>query len=280
LRLSRSQTKKPPKGGFIKPDKRYNGNVRRGFTLIELLIVFGVIASLSAVVVVVLDPAEILRQTRDSKRMNDIQTINSAISLYLASGADDWVPISSSSICTAGTIMPDGTACTTNASTAVNGSGWIPINFQSIRIGSPLSRLPLDPINSTDSGVCDYGPSTGCFYVFQAGSTFGTYKIYANFESQKFAAREQSDGGPSAHWFETGASLDLPYESSSSSPLPPGDTISPTVSVTAPASGATVSSTVTVSASASDNVGVAGVQFKLDGANLGTEDTASPYSIS
>ena len=35
--------------------------------------------------------------------------------------------------------------------------------------------------------------------------------------------------------------------------------------------------TVTVSATAADNVGVAGVQFKLDGANLGAEDTTSPY---
>jgi YD repeat-containing protein len=40
-----------------------------------------------------------------------------------------------------------------------------------------------------------------------------------------------------------------------------------------------VSGTTTVGASASDNVGVAGVQFLLDGANLGAEDTASPYSI-
>jgi hypothetical protein len=37
---------------------------------------------------------------------------------------------------------------------------------------------------------------------------------------------------------------------------------------------------VTVSASASDNVGVAGVQFKLDGSNLGNEDTSAPYTIS
>ena len=63
-------------------------------------------------------------------------------------------------------------------------------------------------------------------------------------------------------------------------PLSTPDTTPPTVSVTAPAAGATVSgSTVTVSASASDNVSVAGVQFKLDGANLGAEDTASPYSV-
>ncbi len=58
------------------------------------------------------------------------------------------------------------------------------------------------------------------------------------------------------------------------------DTTAPTVSLTAPASGATVQGTVSVTASASDNVGVAGVQFRLDGANLGTEDTASPYSVS
>src|SRR5439155_20520526 len=63
-------------------------------------------------------------------------------------------------------------------------------------------------------------------------------------------------------------------------PLSVPDTTPPTVSVTAPAGGATVSgSSVTVSASASDNVSVAGVQFQLDGASLGAEDTASPYSV-
>ena len=37
--------------------------------------------------------------------------------------------------------------------------------------------------------------------------------------------------------------------------------------------------TVTVSATAGDNVGVVGVQFKLDGANLGAEDTTAPYAV-
>jgi hypothetical protein len=63
-------------------------------------------------------------------------------------------------------------------------------------------------------------------------------------------------------------------------PPPPPDTTPPTVSVTFPASGATVSGTTSVTASASDNVGVVGVQFLLDGANLGAEDTSAPYSIS
>ena len=43
------------------------------------------------------------------------------------------------------------------------------------------------------------------------------------------------------------------------------DTTAPTVSITAPANNATVQNTVTVSATASDNVGVVGVQFKVDG---------------
>src|SRR5206468_868172 len=60
---------------------------------------------------------------------------------------------------------------------------------------------------------------------------------------------------------------------------PPSDTTPPTVSITAPAPGATASGSLTVTAGASDNVGVAGVQFRLDGANLGVEDTAAPYAI-
>ena len=58
------------------------------------------------------------------------------------------------------------------------------------------------------------------------------------------------------------------------------DSTPPTVTLTSPASGATVSGTVTVTATAADNVGVVGVQFRLDGANLGAEDTAAPYSSS
>ena len=58
------------------------------------------------------------------------------------------------------------------------------------------------------------------------------------------------------------------------------DNGAPTVSMTAPANGATVSGMVTVSATASDNIGVVGVQFLLDGVPLGAEDTTGPYSIS
>ena len=60
---------------------------------------------------------------------------------------------------------------------------------------------------------------------------------------------------------------------------PPPDTIPPSVSVTAPSDGTTVTGAVTLTANASDNVGIVGVQFRLDGANLGAEDGSSPYSV-
>jgi hypothetical protein len=63
-----------------------------------------------------------------------------------------------------------------------------------------------------------------------------------------------------------------------SSAPPAPDTAPPSVSLTSPTAG-TVSGTIALTASASDNVGVAGVQFKVDGSNSGTEDTASPYTI-
>jgi O-glycosyl hydrolase len=64
-------------------------------------------------------------------------------------------------------------------------------------------------------------------------------------------------------------------------PSPPQtDTQAPTVSLSAPADGATVSGSSSVSADAADNVAVAGVQFKADGVNLGSEDMSAPFSVS
>jgi len=58
------------------------------------------------------------------------------------------------------------------------------------------------------------------------------------------------------------------------------DTTLPTVSITSPANTATISGTINITATSSDNVGVAGVKFLVDGAQIGLEDTTSPYSIS
>jgi Concanavalin A-like lectin/glucanases superfamily/Domain of unknown function (DUF1929)/Bacterial Ig domain/Glyoxal oxidase N-terminus/Glucodextranase, domain B len=60
---------------------------------------------------------------------------------------------------------------------------------------------------------------------------------------------------------------------------PPGDSGPPNVAITTPAPGSTVFGLFQVSADASDDVGVAGVQFLVDGQLLGAEVTTAPYSI-
>ncbi|MBY0539776.1 hypothetical protein K2P56_05125 [Patescibacteria group bacterium] len=53
----------------------------------------------------------------------------------------------------------------------------------------------------------------------------------------------------------------------------------PVVTVTYPTASQTASGTIVLTASSTDNVAVAGVQFKVDGNNFGAEDTSAPYSI-
>jgi glucose/arabinose dehydrogenase len=63
-------------------------------------------------------------------------------------------------------------------------------------------------------------------------------------------------------------------------PVTGGDQTPPTIVLTAPADLAlNLTGALTMTADAADNVGVAGVQFQVDGQNVGAEDTTAPYSV-
>ena len=59
---------------------------------------------------------------------------------------------------------------------------------------------------------------------------------------------------------------------------PPPDISAPSVSLTAPAQGSTVSGSVQLAAAATDNVGVAKVEFLANGSVVAT-DTTAPYGV-
>ena len=40
-----------------------------------------------------------------------------------------------------------------------------------------------------------------------------------------------------------------------------------------------MSGVTTIAATATDNIGVAGVQFRVDGVNVGAEDLTAPYEL-
>ncbi len=205
---------------------------QKGFTLIELLIVIAIIAILAVAVILTLNPAELLRQSRDSTRVSDMATLKSAISLYLA---DVSTPnLASTSVATIGgynacylsTVQGDTNGTTTtrcfvfatlsgqNASSAnsayrrVDATGWLPINFNAISSGAPFGNLPIDPVNTQI-----------LYYAYAATGTSLTYELDSRMESTKYnptptgglndIGANASDGGDQDDWYETGTLLTL-----------------------------------------------------------------------
>jgi len=169
-----------------------------------------------------------------------------------------------------------------------------------LQAGSPArgSGGPLTTVASTDSGsgttlrVVDAhffqdgwaGVAPDQIAIGAAGNTAQISSINYSTNTITLATSISRSPGQPVSLFRNSSGTQVLYSAVDLGAFPytPSgtDTIAPSISLTAPGSGATVSgASVTVAATASDNVGVVAVQFKLDGVNLGTEDTATPYSI-
>jgi hypothetical protein len=158
--------------------------------------VIAIIAVVSVVVVLTLNPAELLRQSRDANRLSDMATVSAAVNLYLEdSGGTGTLGTASTSYIS----VADPSATSTNqcqglglpalatssgqnwqcaaSSTVrkVDSTGWIPLSFSTLSIGSPVGQLSVDPINQT---------STNLFYSYSANGT--QYAVTAILESQKY----------------------------------------------------------------------------------------------
>jgi prepilin-type N-terminal cleavage/methylation domain-containing protein len=201
--------------------------MRSAFTLIELLIVIAIIAILSIVVVLSLNPAEMLRQGRDANRVSDLDTLTHALSLYQA---DQATAGSSGPLGTINTVyvsLPDPTLSGTQTSTCgtlgllalpsgysyqcsspqsyrkTNGNGWIPLNFSNMTTGSPLGTLPIDPTNASSSRL---------YYTYTTNGS--QFEVTSGMESQKYkpgGTNDQisGDGGTLASVYEKGSKLGL-----------------------------------------------------------------------
>ncbi|OGM91246.1 hypothetical protein A2755_02485 [Candidatus Wolfebacteria bacterium RIFCSPHIGHO2_01_FULL_48_22] len=183
---------------------------KTGFTLVELLIVIGILAILTAAVVVILNPAELLRQARDSQRFSDLDSVKNAISLYLVDVTDPSVGSScymytgaTTTTTNCGGLFTASYSATGSTTRVTDGTGWIPVNFDAISGGSPLSVLPIDPSHGTTY-----------FYAYAGGSTALTFEINAFLESTKYingggSDKESTDGGDEAQAYEAGTDLTL-----------------------------------------------------------------------
>ena len=188
-------------------------NARDSFTLIELLVVLALVAILSVVIVMTLNPAELIKQARDSNRLSDLATINTALNLFSTDVTSGFVgtstiiyvsiPSTQQNCSNLGLPLLATSSYTYNCVTQANlrntdGTGWIPVNLQRISSNSPISQLPVDPINTT---------TTLNYYTYMSG---GSWKLSAvSLESQKYITEGNKDGGIASASYEIGNNLTL-----------------------------------------------------------------------
>lgn len=184
---------------------------KRGFTLIELLVVIAILGVLATVIVLVLNPAELIKQARDSTRLEDLGAINRVLGFLQADQVSPFmgtsslvyvsVPDTSATCANLGLpTLPTGWAyacAPTSTLTKVDGTGWVPVDLTQFSAGSPLARLPIDPVNTT---------STGNYYAYVTG---GSWHLRTVLESSKYQSKAANDGGTSDNGYEIGSNLAL-----------------------------------------------------------------------
>ena len=188
-------------------------NSIKSFTLVELLIVIAILAVLAAAVVLVLNPAELIAQSRDTQRITDVNMVKKAVDLFILDnstvslGASQKIYISisdTSATCaniTGLPVLPAGWSysCVTAANLRnINGTGWIPLDFTQVKGGSPIPYLPIDPQN--DQTLTKY-------YQYIPGTN--TFELTALMESEKQAKAAAKDGGIDPGRLEVGSSVSL-----------------------------------------------------------------------
>lgn len=115
---------------------------KNGFTLIELLVVIGIIAALTTVVFVALDPAKRFKDARNARRITDTDTILGAIHQYI-------VDTGGSMPSGIGTSASQIGSCTTGGNTFCAGAGAACVDLAAV-LGSNkyIKTNPVDPSGS------------------------------------------------------------------------------------------------------------------------------------
>lgn len=180
-------------------------NVQKGFTLVELLVVVAIIAILALVVMLALNPVEMQRRSRDSRRLSDLGTVRRALDLALVDGAS-----------LKGTSTSHYTK-TTAVSGALDASSLD--NLVGVDISKYLATIPQDPqykavaeTIKVTAGVCGTTSTTTqarSAMVYTFTSDGDTYELNAYLESDDNCAATGEDGGNDATKHEIGTSLTL-----------------------------------------------------------------------
>ena len=192
----------------------------RGFTLGEILTAVTVLIILALAATLFLNPGEILRRSRDSRRVLDMSNIKIMVSgiqgQFIGNASTSYVSIpdpnatsSQGSQCQSLGLptLPSGWTyhCSgPNYYRNTDGTGWLPVDLASSPSGAALAGLPVDPANSAASGL---------YYAYSTDGSLN-FELTSSMESSAYNKdgsedRTSTDGGRYADLYETGPSIAL-----------------------------------------------------------------------
>lgn len=172
----------------------------KGFTLVELLVVIAIIAILAAVVVLIINPLELTRRSRDAARLTDLSNLQQAINVAVQEATNAGQNI----LCNGAN--PPCASNSVNGSRNNNGSGWVRVNLSASGGSVSVPTLPIDPTNTNT------GAGNGYHYLYCAGtppSGSEGWEIVGRLESQAQTGKMKTDGGTDDNLYETGSNLGL-----------------------------------------------------------------------
>jgi len=158
--------------------------------------------------------ADSFQQDRDSKRMVDLKDLRNALNIYLTT-VNPIVLCEANTIYTSARITPpSGWKVGKAVGTQIDGTGWVPVNFNNIgSVGNMTvgvhtinsSSLPIDPVNSVASGL---------FYAYACSPEEYTYELNMNMESPIYSTAgsndiESLDFGDNDNIYEVGNDSEL-----------------------------------------------------------------------
>lgn len=158
----------------------------KGFTLVELLVVIAIIGVLASVIILMINPIELMKRSRDTARLKDLENLQQVINVTLQEGTTSLVNI----LCKESGSYPC-TGKSNSDSRLTNGTGWIKTNLAA-QNSVTVATLPVDPINDTTY-----------HYTYCADSD--TYELNATLESDQFRSKMAMDGGNEADKYESGS---------------------------------------------------------------------------
>ncbi|MCL5784215.1 MAG: prepilin-type N-terminal cleavage/methylation domain-containing protein [Patescibacteria group bacterium] len=161
----------------------------QGFTLTELLVVLAIVVIFVAIVLVVINPFEVMKKGRDSTRMSDLDNLQKAIIVALSNSTD-----------TAATLCHNSAVPCTDSSLSLgarnnDSTGWVKVDFTG-QLTLSISTLPVDPINNPT-------------YHYTYYSDGVSFELNAVLESSKQRFTMAQDGGDNNNVYEVGTDLAL-----------------------------------------------------------------------